>query len=196
MVRNSNTTKKDVEFYNEQITGIVDWAVVHKPRTVYGKDGSTKVDDMEYSLSIRMDDENTYKQYTDIIKKHGISELVFNPKTRKDVPRVRQNKEGQLELRVKRAAGNREGVLVELPVVDRNAQPIPKDTLIGNGSKAIVKLLIKHDLSEDTHTIRLQGLQVLKLEKPSGVKFDVVPDDDLDEGNATTTMTKAAQDIF
>jgi hypothetical protein len=176
--------KNDTLFFEETITGIVDFARVHEPKAKYGKEGSKSLANQEYTISLRVDNENTLKQFNDIVAKYKFSPTVYNPKTREEVPRVRARTDkktgavGPLSVQFKRGAEDKNGGLRELAVVDRQAKPLPKTTLIGNGSTVAIKLLITVDKqTNEPKSMLLNGVQVLNLSKPTGPKFEVLDED-------------------
>lgn len=147
------------------IQGIVDYARVHTPTTKFGKDGSDDLKDMEYMVSLRITPE-VKKELLKYFLDYGISAEVFNPKTKKMQSRFKTGQDGIERLTLTRDAINSKGNEVNIPVVDALNNNIPKNQLIGNGSLAEVEILTYK--IQDEGIIRLNGIQILKLEEVSG----------------------------
>jgi hypothetical protein len=150
-------------FETEKLTGIVEWASVLAPTHKYSKENSIFPNDKEYRVTLRLDNDTVLSQFNSMLEKHNISSTVLNPKTGQQVNRARQNKDGVLVTQFKRNFVTAQGKEVELKVVDRAAKPIPKELLIGNGSKATIKLsIMKNAETGEVRSILLDGLQVLE----------------------------------
>jgi len=169
----SKSSNKDVIFSNETIRGIVDFSRVHEPKAKYGKDKSKFDNDKEYSLSLRMDDAETLKQFNTILKKYNFSDTVLHPGLGKQVPRVRPDKDGTLRVQFKRNYVTEEGKINRIPVMLSDGKTaLPPTSLVGNGSEAVVYLTISQDAATgEGKSMLLAGLQVLNLASPNGPKF-------------------------
>ncbi len=166
-------------FSTEKLTGIVDWASVLKPTHKFSKENSKFDNDKEYRVTLRLDEPALLNQYNAMLAKHNISTTVLNPKTGQQVSRARPNKDGVVTTQFKRNFVTAQGKPVDLDVVDKMARPIDKETLIGNGSKATVKLsIMKNKETGEVRSILLSGLQVLELKTPNTNedKFTAVTD--------------------
>lgn len=184
--------EKKNEYVTEFLRGIVDYASVHKPKNKYGKENSKFPNDKEFSVTMRMDDTTTRKQFESLLKKHNAALQVKNPQTMSMVDRIRANKDGKLQVQFKSSAVDFDGNERELQVVYADKKPVPKDVLIGNGSEVILALTFSKDaVTKETKSIFLSGLQVIKLNKYNAVEFGVVPGGDVGEdenigGNVTS----------
>jgi hypothetical protein len=167
--------KKKTEYVTEFLRGTIDFASVHSPKNKYGKENSKFPNDKEYSLTMRMDNEETLKSFKDLLKKHNAPLQVKNPQTLTMVDRIRPDKNGVLKVQFKTSYVDHNGLEKELQVIDKNKKPIPKETLIGNGSEAIVAITFSKDpTTKETKSIFLAGLQVINLKKYNGPEFSVI----------------------
>jgi hypothetical protein len=169
-----NKKQRDVIFTEEKIRGIVDFARVHEPKAKFRKENSKFDNDKEYSVSIRMDNPETLKQFNAILKKYNFSSTVLNPNTGQEVPRVRPDKDGKMKVQVKRNYVTQDGKVNVIPVVMADGETaLPPDRLVGNGSEAVVYLTISQNAhTKEGKSMLLSGLQVLKLSAPTGPKFE------------------------
>lgn len=173
---------------NAQIEGIVDYAVVHSPKKKFDfKDKqTTDLKDLEYSIKFRVDSEEVEDALLAIFKENNISTSVLNPKAKTIDSRIKTDKEGNKFIQFKRAAVNSLGKAVRIDVVDADGSPIPKNILIGNGSRVILHL-IAYDIKGEG-VIRLSGIQVLDLvEVTSTTRFAKVAG-----GFKTSSLSKEA----
>jgi len=150
----SNKAKSKSDFQNFQFTGIIDYARVHEPSFVNSKTG-------QYSLSLKLENKEQVNKFLDLMKQHNVSESVFNPKTKKEQPRLKDNGDGTFSVALKRDAVNSQNKTATIDVVDSKGNPIPKNILIGNGSTATVHGFVYQ--GEDGGIMRLSGIQVINL---------------------------------
>lgn len=179
----------EFEFITEKLTGTVEWASVLVPTHKYLKENSKFPNDKEYRVSLLLDTATGLKAFNDMLARHEIPSTVLNPKTGQQVSRARENKNGVLAVQFKRNFVTAQGKEVELQVVDRAVKSIPKDLLIGNGSKATVKLsIMKNKETGEIRSILLAGLQVLEHKTVSASNSD---DFTVIDDVAPTTSTKS-----
>lgn len=155
-------TESKFEFFNEQFETEVEFARVHTPVL---NQFNKKAEEYQYLVTLLLPGDKK-KEMLALFDKYGIEHKVFNPKTRKEVDRIRENDNGVPFLRLKRnTTKDSDGKFnVVLPVVDADTNPIPPTTLIGNGSKAVVSILfIKPKSSDDPTMMKFDGIQVIDL---------------------------------
>lgn len=168
------TNSKKADFKNIQIRGIVDYARVHSPKTKYGKNGSTKLEDMEFTITLRLDNEKTKQELIKHFEATNVALIVPNPSTFTMDSRFKKDKnDGHEFVQFKRDAANRNGDPVSIDVVDSKGNPLSKNTLIGNGSEAIIHLFVYQGV-KGGGVVRLSGIQVVDLKTPVNNKFKAV----------------------
>lgn len=155
-------TKSKSDLVHIEFEGTVDYARVHEPNFTNSKKGT-------YSLSLVLDTPEQLKRIKKIMADNNLSEMVFNPKTKKEQPRLKDRGDGTFTLDVKRDAVNAQGKEAIIDVVDAKGNPIPKNILIGNGSKAVVSMFVYQ--GEEGGVLRLSGIQVLDLKPFNRTKF-------------------------
>lgn len=160
----SQGKQKVSEVQNVEFEGIVDYARVHKPSTANSKVG-------QYSVSLRLNTPQKLQEFKDLMVKHNLSLNVFNPKTKKEQPRIKDNGDGTYSVNIKRDAVNSQGKPVTIEVVNAKKEPISPTVLIGNGSTAVVSMFTYQ--GEEGGVIRLAGIQILDLVPFSNSKFKV-----------------------
>ncbi|CAB4212411.1 hypothetical protein UFOVP1437_34 [uncultured Caudovirales phage] len=148
------STKDKSDFQNFQFTGLIDYARVHEPSFTNSKTG-------QYSLNIKLENKSQVDKFLELMKSLNVSENVFNPKTKKEQPRLKDNGDGTFSVALKRDAINSKNKEATIEVVDSKGSPIPKHVLIGNGSTATVHGFVYQ--GEDGGVMRLSGLQVIDL---------------------------------
>lgn len=173
----SGKSKSKNDFQNFEFTGLIDYARVHEPSYVNSKVG-------QYSLSLRLENKRQVDKFLDLMKQHNISETVFNPKTKKDQSRLKDNGDGTYSVALKRDAENSQGKKATIDVVDSQGNNIPPNILIGNGSTGTVFGFVYQ--GDDGGIMRLSGLQVLDLIPFTKNKYKSVSNGFV-VGNTTTT---------
>lgn len=154
MVNMKTKTKDKLDIKSIELEAIVDYARVHSPSTANSTVGT-------YSVSIRLTTPEEVKSLKQLFKEHNVSLTVLNPVTEEKQSRLRDNKDGTFSFNVKRDAVSSTGKVAVIDVVDAEGNPIPKNILIGNGSRAIVHMFSYQ--GKKGGVLRLSGLQVLDL---------------------------------
>lgn len=146
---------KESPFKSFEIESLIDYAVVHEPNTKFSADG-------EYRVTLRITSDTQLNELKSLFKDRKISENVINPTAGTLDPRIKSNEDGTHSLTLKRPAKNQKGQHVTMEVVDAKGNAIPKNVLIGNGSKAVVQGFTYLN-QKGQGVMRLSGIQILDL---------------------------------
>lgn len=148
-------TKQNDKFKTVKFESLIDFAVVHTPNTKFNKSG-------EYKVNLRLTSQTEVDKLKKILKDNNVSEMVLNVNKGEMEPRIKDNGDGTFTMAVKRPAVNQAGKEAVITVVDSQNNPIPKNILIGNGSRAIVEMFA-YTGEKGKGVLRLSGIQVLDL---------------------------------
>lgn len=133
----------------------IDYPVVHTPNTKFNKQG-------EYKLNLRLDTPEQVTKFKKLMADNNIPEQILNVEKGEMESRLRSNGDGTYSVSIKRPAVSQKGNTATITVVDAQNNVIPKNVLIGNGSKAIVEMFAYEGM-KGKGVLRLSGVQVLDL---------------------------------
>lgn len=144
------------KFIFDTIEAPIEYACVHDPVNKY------QSDEKEFKVTLLLDD-NKQKEMLKLFSKYNVSENVVNPSTAEVMPRIRAGDDGLGRLTLRRNSKFKSGKDAFITVEDAAGSRIPSSIKIGNGSTAVVEMMITTNPKTGKGALKLSGLQVVEL---------------------------------